>query len=107
MEEIENSLIIEQSWKDEVRVILFVQLAPGHELTEDLKEQIADRLRKNVSPAIVPAKIIAAPDIPYTLNMKKVELAVRKMVEGQPVLNRDSLRNPESLDYFANLKELH
>ena len=107
MEEIQDSLVIEQSWKDDVRVILFVQLSPGIELTEDLKEQIADRLKKDVTPAIIPAKIIAVPDIPYTLNMKKVELAVRKMVEGQPVLNKDSLRNPESLDYFADLKELH
>jgi acetoacetyl-CoA synthetase len=107
MEEIQDSLVIEQSWKDDVRVILFVQLSPGIELTEDLKEQIADRLKKDVTPAIIPAKIIAVPEIPYTLNMKKVELAVRKMVEGQPVLNKDSLRNPESLDYFADLKELH
>jgi acetoacetyl-CoA synthetase len=51
--------------------------------------------------------MLTAPDIPYTLNMKKVELAVKKVIEGQTVLNKDALRNPEILDYFANLKELH
>lgn len=106
LEEIDNSLIIEQSREDDSRLVLFVQLAPGHELTEDLEKRIADRLKEEVSPVVVPAKIIAVPDIPYTLNMKKVELAVKRIVEGLPVLNKDSLRNPESLDYFANLKDL-
>jgi acetoacetyl-CoA synthetase len=54
----------------------------------------------------VPAVIVSVPDIPYTHNMKKVELAVNKVIHNQPVLNKDSLKNPESLDYFANLKEL-
>ena len=54
----------------------------------------------------MPAKIIAIPDIPYTLNMKKVELAVRKMIHNQPVLNKDALRNPEALDYFLDIDEL-
>jgi acetoacetyl-CoA synthetase len=55
----------------------------------------------------VPAKIIAVPDIPYTLNMKKVELAVRKVIHGQEVKNVDALRNPESLEAFARLKEIN
>jgi acetoacetyl-CoA synthetase len=54
----------------------------------------------------VPAKIVAIPDIPYTLNMKKVELAVRKVIHGEPVTNKDALRNPEALDYYADLAEL-
>jgi acetoacetyl-CoA synthetase len=53
----------------------------------------------------VPTKIIAVPDIPYTLNMKKVELAVKKMILGEEVLNKDVLSNPEGLDYYAGLKE--
>jgi len=60
----------------------------------------------NASPRHVPAKIIAVPDIPYTLTMKKVELAVKKVIEGQTVLNRDALKNPESLDYYAKISEL-
>jgi len=63
-------------------------------------------IRANASPRHVPAKIIAVPDIPYTLNMKKVELSVKKVIEGQAVLNRDALKNPESLEYFANIVEL-
>ena len=54
----------------------------------------------------MPAKIIAVPDIPYTLNMKKVEMAVKKVIHGEPVLNRDALGNPEALDVYANMKEL-
>ena len=54
----------------------------------------------------MPAKIIRVPAVPYTLNMKKVELAVKKIIEGRTVLNRDALGNPEALDYYANLKEL-
>ena len=54
----------------------------------------------------VPAKIIAVPDIPYTLNMKKVELAVKKTIQGEVVSNKDALKNPEILDYYANVTEL-
>ncbi|PIQ44537.1 MAG: hypothetical protein COW04_12440, partial [Deltaproteobacteria bacterium CG12_big_fil_rev_8_21_14_0_65_43_10] len=73
---------------------------------EDLKNKIKKTLRENASPRHVPAKIIKVPDIPYTMNMKKVESAVTNTIEGRPVLNRDSLINPESLDYYDNLEEL-
>jgi acetoacetyl-CoA synthetase len=106
IKEIEDSLVIGQDWKNDVRVILFVKLAGGVELTEDLKNRIRKALRENASPRHVPAKIIAVPDIPYTLNMKKVELAVKKIVEGKPVLNRDALRNPVALDFYASIGEL-
>jgi len=72
-----------------------------------LRDRIKTAIRTNISPRHVPAKMLTTPDIPYTLNMKKVELAVKKGIEGQSVLNKDALRNPEILDYFANLKELH
>ncbi len=106
LKEIEDSLVVGQSWKNDVRVILFVQLAEGFDLTEDMKKNIQKTIRANASPRHVPAKIIAVPEIPYTLNMKKVELAVKKIIHNQPVLNKDALRNPEVLDYYANLKEL-
>jgi acetoacetyl-CoA synthetase len=102
MDEIQDSLVIGQSWKNDVRVILFVKMAEGQQLTEELKAQI----KKNASPRHVPAKIIAVPDVPYTLNMKKVELAVKKVIEGKAVLNRDALRNPEALDFYAGIREL-
>jgi acetoacetyl-CoA synthetase len=107
LEEVQDSLVIGQPWKKDVRVLLFVQMAEGHELTEELKNKIRVQIRTNASPRHVPAKIIAVPDIPYTLNMKKVELAVRKVIQGEEVKNKDALRNPESLDFFAGLKELH
>ena len=106
MEEIEDSIVIGQDWKGDVRVVLFVKLAEGLELTEDLKNKVKLNLRTTASPRHVPAKILAVPDIPYTLNMKKVELAVKKIIQGQEVLNKDALRNPEVLDYYAKLKEL-
>jgi acetoacetyl-CoA synthetase len=106
MEEVEDSLAIGQNWDNDVRVLLFVKLAVGMKLDDGLIERIKSRIREEASPRHVPAKIISVPDIPYTLNMKKVELAVKKTVEGEAVLNRDALRNPESLDYFKDLVEL-
>jgi len=104
--EVEDSVVVGQNWKNDVRVILFVKLAPGFELTDELKNKINRTIRTHASPRHVPAKILAVPDIPYTLNMKKVEIAVRKVIHNQPVRNREALRNPEVLDYFADLKEL-
>jgi acetoacetyl-CoA synthetase len=106
MEEIEDSLVVGQDWKGDVRVILFVKMAEATELTDELQTKIKQTLRTNASPRHVPDKIIAVPDVPYTLNMKKVELAVKKAIQGEEVLNRDALGNPEALDYYANLKEL-
>ena len=105
--EITDSLVVGQDWKGDVRVILFVKLAEGQQLTEQLVNKIRTTLRANASPRHVPAKIVAVPDIPYTHNMKKVELAVKKVIEGKPVLNKDALRNPEVLDVFAGIKEIH
>ncbi len=106
MEEIDDSLVVGQEWMGDVRVILFVKLAEGQALTEELKKKIKQNLRANTSPRHVPAKIISVPEVPYTLNMKKVELAVKKIIENQPVLNRDALSNPEALNYYKDIKEL-
>jgi acetoacetyl-CoA synthetase len=81
-------------------------MAPGFQLTEALKAKIRSTIRTHASPRHVPAKILAVPDIPYTLNMKKVELAVKKVIQNQPVLNKDALKNPEALEYYAGLEEL-
>ncbi len=103
---IEDSLVVGQSWKNDVRVVLFVKLKEGQTLTEAFKKTIKDAIRKNASPRHVPDKIIAVPEIPYTLNMKKVELAVKKIIEKKPVLNKDALSNPDVLQYYADIKEL-
>jgi acetoacetyl-CoA synthetase len=101
--EIADSLVVGQNWKGDQRVILFVQLAPGFSLTEDLKAKIRKALRENASPRHVPALILDTPSVPYTFNMKKVESAVRNIINGKPVVNRDALTNPESLDYFERI----
>jgi len=106
MEEIADSVVVGQDWKNDVRVILFVKLIDGVELTDALKDKIRHTIRTNASPRHVPAKIIHVPDVPYTLNMKKVELAVKKVIQGQKVLNRDALSNPEALGFYADIKEL-
>ncbi|MFH1516118.1 MAG: acetoacetate--CoA ligase [bacterium] len=106
MEEIDDSLVVGQDWKGDVRVVLFVKMADGYELTDELKDKIRKGLRAGASPRHVPAKIIAAPDVLYTLNMKKVELAVKKAIEGKEILNRDALRTPEVLDFYADVDEL-
>jgi len=106
LEEIEDSLAIGQNWQGDQRVILFVKLAQGVALTEELQAKIKKLLRDKASPRHVPAKIIETPAIPYTLNMKKVEGAVTNIIHGRPVLNRDALSNPESLDFYEDLEEL-
>jgi acetoacetyl-CoA synthetase len=101
--EIADCLVVGQEWKDDQRVILFVQLSSGEELTEDLKARIRKALRESASPRHVPALILSAPSFPYTFNMKKVESAVRNIVNGRPVSNRAALGNPESLEYFEKI----
>ncbi len=106
LDEIEDSIVVGQDWEGDVRIILFVKLAAGSQLTEDLKTKIKQTIRINTSPRHVPSKILAVPEVPYTLNMKKVELAVKKAIQGEPVLNKDSLRNPKALDYYMGMEEL-
>jgi len=103
LDEIADSLAIGQDWQGDQRVILFVKLAEGNELTDELQKKIRTTLRDKASPRHVPARILAAPDIPYTLNGKKVETAVTNIIQGKPVLNRDALGNPESLDFYESI----
>ncbi|MBT7086899.1 MAG: acetoacetate--CoA ligase [Desulfobacterales bacterium] len=107
MDEIEDSIVIGQNWKNDVRIVLFVKLYEGDELTDELIKKIRTNIRTNASPRHVPAKVIQIPDVPYTLTMKKVEIAVKKVIENKPVTNRDALKNPESLDTFSTIKELY
>ncbi|MEF8889160.1 MAG: acetoacetate--CoA ligase, partial [Desulfohalobiaceae bacterium] len=106
MDEIEDSLVVGQEWGNDQRVVLFVKPNPGYELDDDLRQRIRKTIRENASPRHIPAKIIQVPDIPYTLNMKKVELAVKRTLQGEEVKNKDALRNPESLENFRDIPEL-
>ncbi|HMK65470.1 MAG TPA: acetoacetate--CoA ligase, partial [Thermodesulfobacteriota bacterium] len=104
--EIADSVVIGQNWDNDVRIILFVKLAAGLTLDENLINKIKKTIRDNASPRHVPSRIISVADIPYTINMKKVELAVRNIVHGRPVLNKDALANPEALDLYKDLPDL-
>ena len=103
IEGIADSLAIGQNWEGDQRIILFVKLAPGVSLTPELKSTINKMLREKASPRHVPAIIMEMPDVPYTLNMKKVESAVTNIIHGRPVTNRDALANPQVLDYFEKI----
>jgi acetoacetyl-CoA synthetase len=106
MPEIIEALAIGQRFAGDVRIVLFVQLAPGVTLDEPLKRRIRERIRGATTPRHLPARILAAPDLPRTLSGKASELAVRAVIENQPVRNRAALANPEALDYFRDLVEL-
>ncbi|MEW9616582.1 acetoacetate--CoA ligase [Shinella sp. S4-D37] len=106
LEEVAEALCIGQDWDDDVRVVLFVRLAPGKVLDEALEKTIRTKIRTGASPRHVPAKIIAVTDIPRTKSGKIVELAVREVVHGRPVKNKEALANPEALELFADLAAL-
>ena len=106
LDEVTDSVVVGQDWEGDVRVILFVKLAEGVELTEDLINKIKTTIRKNTTPRHVPAKVIAIDDIPYTISGKKVEKAVKNVIHNEPVPNIDALANPQSLELYKNLKEL-
>jgi acetoacetyl-CoA synthetase len=106
VEEIQDCLVIGQEWDNDVRIILFVKLNEGVEFTETIVQKLRNVIRNNASPRHIPAKIIPVADIPYTVNGKKVELAVRNIIHGKPVQNIDALANPDALELYKNLKEL-
>jgi acetoacetyl-CoA synthetase len=107
--EVLESLVIGQQLPnahEDVRIVLFVRLVDGTSLTESLKERIRASIRENTSPHHVPKKIIQVADIPRTISGKITELAVRDVIHGRPVKNRDALANPEALELFRDLPEL-
>jgi acetoacetyl-CoA synthetase len=104
--EILEALAVGQRFAGDVRIVLFVQLAPGISLDEPLKQRIRTRIRGATTPRHVPARILAVPDLPRTLSGKASELAVRAVIHGEPVRNLAALANPETLEYFRNLREL-
>jgi acetoacetyl-CoA synthetase len=106
IDEVLESLVIGQDWQGDTRVVLFVRLRDGKGLEEELIERIRTRIRRHATPRHVPSRIIQVADIPRTRNGKIVELAVRDIVHGRQVANREALANPESLDLFSSLPEL-
>ena len=106
LDEIVEALVVGQQWDNDVRVVLFVRLREGLQLDESLIREIRARVRYNTTPRHVPAKVLQVADIPRTKSGKIVELAVRNVVHGIPVKNREALANPEALEQFRDRDEL-
>lgn len=90
----------------DVRVVLFVRLRPGVELDPDLVDRIRRELREKASPHHVPRVVCAVEDLPRTRSGKVSEIAVRKVIHGRQVENREALANPEALEHFRDRFEL-
>jgi acetoacetyl-CoA synthetase len=104
--EIKESLVVGQSWDNDIRIVLFIILNSKYELTENLLKRMKSQIKKNASPRHVPHKIIEVTDIPRTKSGKIVELAVKNIIEGNEIKNKEALANPEILSEFINIKEL-
>ena len=105
-DEVEEAIAVGQDWEGDARIILFVILREGHSLDEAMIDQIRRRIRANLTPRHVPAKIVAVEDIPRTKSGKITELAVRDVIHGRVVRNTEALANPGALDNFRDLIEL-
>ncbi|MHA2390491.1 MAG: acetoacetate--CoA ligase [Promethearchaeota archaeon] len=105
--EIADSLVIGQKISGDIRIVMFVLLNEGYELTDELRDKIRKELRTKTSPRHVPKTILQAPPdgIPYTFSNKKVEIAVTKIIHGMEIANRGALRNPDSLDFYMEMKD--
>ena len=104
--EVEDSLVVGQYWLGDERIILFIKTVDNIQFSKKLESSISNAIRTNCSPRHVPAIILSTTDIPYTINGKKVEIAVKKIIAGEEVSNRDALANPDSLDLYKSLAEL-
>ncbi len=100
-----DSLAIGITLQGDEKIILFIKLEPGIHLELAMKDKISATIKNLASPRHVPFKIFQVPDIPYTRNMKKIELIVKNLIEGKKITNRESLHNPEILEYYSKLKD--
>ena len=106
IDKISDSLVVGQSWKGDQRIILFLKMKEGHTLNKSVENMVKKMIKETCSPRHVPAVVLETNEIPYTINGKKVEIAVKKVIEGNAVDNTASLQNPEVLDFYKNISEL-
>ena len=106
VKEVLESIVIGQIWESDTRIVLFVKLREGINLTETLADTIKKLIKNNCTSRHVPSKILQVEDIPRTKSGKIVEIPVRDIVHGREVKNKEALANPEALDYFRNRPEL-
>ena len=104
--EIKESIVVGQSWDNDVRIVLFIIMNKNYSINDSLLQKIKQQIKRNVSPRHVPNKIIVVKDIPKTKSGKIVELAVKSTIEGNKIKNREALVNPEVLEEYKNLREL-
>jgi acetoacetyl-CoA synthetase len=104
--EVIESLVVGQQCDHDERIVLFVRLRDGVELTDALRDTIKRQVRERTTPRHVPARIVQVPEIPRTKSGKIVELAVRDVIHGREIRNREALANPEALEFFRNRQEL-
>ena len=98
--QVQEAMAVSQDFEGDTRVVLFVTLKGGGELTAELEKELKTALRVQASPRHVPDLIVAAPELPRTKSNKLVELAVGDVINGREVRNRDALANPQALDWF-------
>ena len=106
LREVLESVVVEQNYKDDARIILFVKLIDGLLIDDDLKQRIIIQIRSNTTPRHVPDVIVQVSDIPRTKSGKIVELAVQKAIHNLPIDNKSAIDNPEVLNEYYNLDEL-
>ena len=104
--EVIESLVVGQQRDHDERIVLFVRLRDGVELTDELRDRIRRQVRERTTPRHVPARIVQVPEIPRTKSGKIVELAVRDVIHGREVKNREALANPDALEYFRDRVDL-
>jgi acetoacetyl-CoA synthetase len=104
--EVVESMVVGQDWQGDVRIVLFVRLREGLILDEELICRIRQRVREHASPHHVPRKILQVKDIPRTISGKITEMAVRDVIHGRTVANREALANPQALDLYRGLEDL-
>ena len=104
--EVEDSLVIGQPWENDERIILFLKMKDQITLTNNLIMKVKKSIRESCTPRHVPAKVIQVADIPYTINGKKVELAVKQIIQNQNVKNKESFANPHILEFYKGIMEL-
>ncbi len=106
MDEVTESIVVGQNYKNDVRIILFVVLKEGLTLSKDLTDKIKLNIRTSTTHRHVPAKVIQIQEVPRTISGKKVEIAVTRIIHGEKIKNKDALINPGSIKQFIGLKEL-
>tara|TARA_B100000767_G_scaffold64233_1_gene60426 strand:+ start:282 stop:2228 length:1947 start_codon:yes stop_codon:yes gene_type:complete len=106
IEEVGESIVVGQSWQNDIRIVLFIKLADNHVISEELKLLICSNIREKLSRRHVPSHIIQVSDIPKTRSGKIAELTIRDIINGDPIKNIEALANPDCLEQYENIAEI-